>query len=144
MLFESKRVKEWLNSTVLRPTHLENYGQPDAAWQVPNTQTVSLNPMPGMVILLLGMMMGSHHQATMVSSMVHQQWGMLLVGFGLARAVTYLLFFLRPPTSYLPSRPPSEVVASFCLIAGGLIFMLSVRVAFALEKLSAYRNVLLT
>jgi len=127
MFFESKRIREWLNKTVLRPSnHLNAYGQPDPAWQIPNTQGVSLNPMPALVILLLGMMMGSHHQSDMTSAMVHKQWGNLLVGFSMARCVTYILFFLKPPTSYLPSRPPSEIVASFCLIAGGLIFMMSV------------------
>lgn len=128
MLFESKRIRGWLNNTVLRPsTHLDAYGQPDPAWQVPTTQGVSLNPMPSLVILLLGMMMGSHHQASMVSTMVHKQWGTLLVGFALARSVTYVLLFIKPPTSYLPSRPPSEVISAFCLMAGGLIFMLSTK-----------------
>ncbi|KKK20050.1 integral membrane protein, partial [Aspergillus rambellii] len=128
MLFESKRVKNWLNSSVLRyPSHLEARGAPDAAWRVPDTQGVSLNPMPALVILLLGMMMGSHHQTSMVSSMVHKQWGNMLVGFALARGMTYVLLYIKPPTSYLPSRPPTEIIAAFCLTAGGLIFMLSTR-----------------
>jgi hypothetical protein len=83
--------------------------------------------MPALIILLLGMMMGSHHQTSMTSTMVHAQWGNMLVGFALARGMTYVLLFLRPPTSYLPARPPTEIIASFCLMAGGLIFMLSVR-----------------
>jgi hypothetical protein len=58
--------------------------------------------------------------------MVHKQWGNMLVGFALARGMTYVLIFLKPPTSYLPARPPTEIVASFCLISGGLIFMMSV------------------
>src|SRR5436190_5421525 len=82
--------------------------------------------MPALIVLLLGLMMSSHHQSSMVSTMVHKQWGMLLVGSSLARAVTYVLLYLDPPTSFLPSRPPSEVVTAFCLISGGLIFMLSV------------------
>ncbi|GIJ92226.1 hypothetical protein Asppvi_011203 [Aspergillus pseudoviridinutans] len=128
MLFESKRVKGWLNSTVLQsPAHAGVHGSADPAWQTPDTQGVSLNPMPALVILLLGMMMGSHHQTSMISTMVHKQWGNLLVGFALARGMTYVLLYLKPPTSYLPSRPPTEIVASFCLIAGGLIFMLSTR-----------------
>ena len=61
----------------------------------------------------------------MVSTMVHKQWGTLFVGFAFARAVTYVLTYVSPPTSYLPSRPPSEIITSFCLIAGGLIFMAS-------------------
>lgn len=84
-----------------------------------------MNPFPGLIILLLGLMMSSHHQASMVSTMVHKQWGTLFVGFALARAVTYILMYLAPPSSYLPSRPPSELISSFCLISGGLIFMAS-------------------
>ncbi|KAH2232825.1 hypothetical protein V6Z96_005778 [Aspergillus fumigatus] len=128
MLFESKRIRGWLNSTVLpSPAHASVHGSADPAWQTPDAQGVSLNPMPALVILLLGMMMGSHHQTSMMSTMVHKQWGNLLVGFSLARGMTYVLLYLKPPTSYLPSRPPTEIVASFCLIAGGLIFMLSTR-----------------
>lgn len=124
MLFESKRVREALNMTILRsPAH----GTRDEGWQLPRSQGVSLNPMPALIILLLGMIMGSHHQTSMTSTMVHKQWGNMLVGFALARGMTYVLLFLRPPTSYLPARPPTEIVASFCLMAGGLIFMLSVR-----------------
>lgn len=70
--------------------------------------------------------MGSHHQGSMISSMVHQQWGNLLSGFAVSRTLTYTILFLKPPTSYLPSRPPTEILASFCLVGGGLIFMMSV------------------
>lgn len=84
-----------------------------------------MNPLPALIILLLGMMMSSHHQASMVSTMVHKQWGTLLVGASFARAVTYILFYVSPPTSILPSRPPSELITAFCLMAGGLIFMAS-------------------
>lgn len=127
MLIESKRVRGWLNDTVLKPSgRVELHGPAAAAWQPPQSQRSSLNPMPALVIMLLGMMMSSHHQDSMVSTMVHSQWGMLLVAFALARAVTYILLFINPPTSLLPSRPPSEVIASFCLVSGGLIFMLSV------------------
>lgn len=130
MLLESKRVKDWLNKTIIRsPSHSS-----ELAWQVPNTQAISLNPMPALTILLLGTMMGSHHQSKMISSMVHKQWGMLLAGGALARAATYILLYVKPPISYLPSRPPSEVVAAFCLISGGLIFMLSVSSSHHLGK----------
>lgn len=54
---------------------------------------------------------------------------------GLARGATYLLYFLKPPTSRLPGRPPTEVVVAFCLIAGGVVFMVSARDSVvALEK----------
>ena len=129
MLAESKRLREWVNSTAIQlpSTHLDQYTPEEVEkWQPPKTQGLSLNPLPAIVILLLGLMMSSHHQDSMVSTMVHKQWGVLLVGFSLARAVTYILLYINPPSSLLPSRPPSELVASFCLISGGLIFMLSV------------------
>lgn len=123
MLFESSRIRNALNNTIFRkPAQDTN----DESWQPPKSQSVSLNPMPPLIILLLGMMMGSHHQDSMTSTMVHKQWGNMLVGFALARGLTYVLLFLRPPTSYLPARPPTEIIAAFCLMSGGLIFMLSV------------------
>ncbi|KAJ6050099.1 hypothetical protein N7444_006815 [Penicillium canescens] len=123
MLFESTRIRDWLNGTILQTP----LGSSDEAWQLPRSQRVSLNPMPALIIMLLGMMMGSHHQTSMTSTMVHKQWGNMLVGFALARGMTYVLLFLKPPTSYLPARPPTEIIASFCLISGGLIFMMSTR-----------------
>ncbi|CAI7572502.1 unnamed protein product [Penicillium glandicola] len=124
MLFESTCIRDWLNNTILRtPAHATS----DEAWMPPKSQGVSLNPMPALVIMLLGMMMGSHHQDSMTSTMVHKQWGNMLVGFALARGMTYILLYLKPPTSYLPARPPTEIIAAFCLISGGLIFMLSTR-----------------
>ncbi|KKZ66180.1 hypothetical protein EMCG_08066 [[Emmonsia] crescens] len=126
MLVESKRVRDWMNATIFPPTgHVERL--PPESVEVPKSQRVPLNPIPALIILLLGVMMSSHHQSSMVSTMVHKQWGMLLVGFSLARAVTYIIICLKPPTSLLPYRPPSELITSFCLISGGLIFMLSTR-----------------
>lgn len=130
MLAESKRVREWINKTALpSPEHPElHYAQTSSEeLEPPKTQGLSLNPLPALVILLLGLMMSSHHQDSMVSTMVHSQWGMLLVGFSVSRAVTYVLLYLNPPSSLLPARPPTELVASFCLISGGIIFMLSTK-----------------
>lgn len=124
MLIESKKVRELLNAAVLSNRDSISHSA-DEKWEQPKTYRVSLNPMPGMVILLLGMMMGSHHQASMLSSMVHKQWGNMFVGFALARAATYMLLYLSPPTSFLPARPPTEIVSSFCLVAGGITFMVS-------------------
>lgn len=122
MLLESRRIRDVVNVTLL-PTPAY---KPDENWQPPRSQELPLNPMPALVILLLGMMMGSHHQESMTSTMVHRQWGNMLIGFAISRGMTYILLFLRPPTSYLPTRPPTEIVAGFCLMSGELIFMLSV------------------
>lgn len=132
MLIESNSVRELLNTTVLvsksreddnegKTVHLS--GEESEEWHKPETYETSLNPLPGLVIMLLGIMMSGHQQSSMVSTTMHAQWGTLLVGFALARAATYILMYLKPPTSHFPSRPPSELIAAFCLTAGGLIFM---------------------
>lgn len=93
----------------------------------PKHYRTSLNPMPALIILLLGVMMSSHHQNSIVSTMVHKQWGNLLVGFSVARMCTYLINYISPPNTVYPSRPPTELISSFCLISGGLVFMASTR-----------------
>ncbi|KAF7563725.1 hypothetical protein G7046_g366 [Stylonectria norvegica] len=126
MLVESTRIRDLLNTTVVvaepRYPYVVEEGE---KLQPPNTYEFSLNPMPALVILLLGIMMSSHTQASMISSMIHKQWGNLLLGASFARAFTYVLMFLKPPTSILPSRPPTELLTAFGLIAGGIIFMAS-------------------
>ncbi|RMZ82261.1 hypothetical protein DV738_g1905, partial [Chaetothyriales sp. CBS 135597] len=127
MLVESKSVRKLLNTSVdLMPPRADVH--PSQAQQLrrpPVQYNYSLNPLPGLVILLLGIMMSAHKQSSMVSTMVHAQWGGLFTAFALSRAVTYITLYISPPTSVYPSRPPSELVASFCLISGGLVFMSS-------------------
>lgn len=132
MLIESRRIRDLLNITILQSAEQDPYiinGGNSTAWQAPKSYGFSMNPLPALIVLLLGSMMSSHTQNSMVSSMVHRQWGNLLAGAALARAVTYLLFYISPPTSFLPSRPPSELITAFCLMAGGLIFMASVSIS---------------
>lgn len=43
----------------------------------------------------------------------------------MARAATYITLYIKPPTSHFAGRPPSELVAAFCLMAGGIMFMIS-------------------
>lgn len=120
MLIESGRVRDLLNINARQSDH-EDKDEND----VPDHYGISLNPVPAIVILLLGIMMSSHTQHNMVATMVHKQWGMLFLAGSLARGVTYLTMWLKPAQSHLPSRPPSEVVASFCMVSGGAIFMAS-------------------
>ena len=138
MLVESTRVRELLNTTVTEATlsHPDHYrqhaygGEADEerdSLSPPREYEFSINPVPALVILLLGIMMGSHTQHEMVSAMVHKQWGDLLTGASLARGLTYIILWLKPPRSVLPSRPPTELLTAFGLIAGGTIFMASVR-----------------
>ena len=120
MIIESTKMRELLNSSVVTSSHAG-----DDSWQQPRTYNFSINPMPALIILLLGKMMSSHHQASMLSTMVHIQWGSMFMGFALARCLTYIIMYIAPPCSYLPSRPPTEIVTSFCLVAGGITFMVS-------------------
>lgn len=128
MLIESKRIQELMSGTSIVVFRPSAHRQDDNSWTTPKTYGVSLNPIPALVVMLLGLMMSSHHQDSMVSSMMHKQWGMLFVAAALARGITYITIYLTPPSSYLPSRPPSELIASFCLVSGGLIFMGSVSI----------------
>lgn len=132
MVVESKRVRTLLNTNVLvqreEMARVAGYDNTKSIeWQPPKNYSTSLNPLPALVIFLLGLLMSSHHQDSMTSTMVHKQWGTLFSGFALARIATYILVYLKPPTSYFPSRPPTELVASFCLMCGGLVFMASTR-----------------
>ncbi|EWC45564.1 hypothetical protein DRE_05422 [Drechslerella stenobrocha 248] len=85
----------------------------------------SMNVFPSLVIFMLGILMGSHHQSSMLGTMLHKQWGLLLSGAAVFRLGTFLLVYLKPPTSYLPSRPFTEPLAAFALMAGGIVFVLS-------------------
>ncbi|KAI8083167.1 uncharacterized protein BX664DRAFT_380492 [Halteromyces radiatus] len=88
-------------------------------------QTYSLNPFPALTIMLTGISMGNHHQETQYSTNVHFMWGLLLALAALCRLCTYLSFFQNTPHSIKPSRPPTELVGAFCLIAGSILFMAS-------------------
>jgi hypothetical protein len=123
MLIESKRIRDLLNAT--RQDSVPYYTEGEAL-QEPKSYNFPMNPIPALIVLLLGLMMSSHHQESMVATMIHSQWGTLLVGAAFARAATYIIFYLSPPTSILPGRPPTEVITAFCLMAGGVVFMASV------------------
>lgn len=122
MIIESKRMRELLNSAVIP---IRSNARDDESWQEPRQYRFSMNPLPALIIMLLGKMMSSHHQDSMLSTMIHGQWGGMFMGFALARGLTYITLYISPPTSFLPSRPPTEIIASFCLIAGGITFMVS-------------------
>lgn len=124
MLVESTWVRGLL--TTLITSSDSNSDDERAAFEPPESYEFSINPLPALIIFLLGMMMGGHSQETMVGTMVHKQWGNLLLGASLARMLTYVTMYLKPPRSIQPSRPPTELLAAFGLIAGGMIFMYSV------------------
>ncbi|KAI9717232.1 MAG: hypothetical protein M1828_007253 [Chrysothrix sp. TS-e1954] len=124
MLIESTTIRNLLTRVVtssMQPHHESKSPQ----WQQPDYYKHAMNPIPALIIMLLGILMSSHAQNSMVSSAIHKQWGTLFSCFALARGVTYITMWIKPPQTYLPSRPPSELVAAFCLVSGGLIFMAS-------------------
>ncbi|EFQ30487.1 hypothetical protein CGRA01v4_10040 [Colletotrichum graminicola] len=129
MLIESSRIRDFLNTTVINAAAItpeRTYDEEEReTLQPPKQYEFSINPIPALVILLLGIMMSSHTQHSMVSSMVHKQWGNLLTGASFSRGLTYVIMYLKPPQSVLPSRPPTELLAAFGLISGGIIFMAS-------------------
>ena len=91
----------------------------------PPSYSQSFNPFPSLVIGVTGVAMAAHHQDYLYEVQVHILWGEMLAAFAVLRWLTYFFLWIRPPTSTLPSRPPTEAVASFALCCGGLLFMLS-------------------
>ncbi|KAH8653317.1 hypothetical protein BX600DRAFT_74605 [Xylariales sp. PMI_506] len=129
MLVESTRIRDLLNTTTTEaalayPQHLYTEEERETL-QAPKQYEFAVNPIPALVILLLGIMMSSHTQTSMISSMVHKQWGNLLTGASFARGLTYVLVYLKPPRSVLPSRPPTELLTAFGLMSGGIMFCAS-------------------
>ena len=129
MLVESRRVRNILTTKSEFEARDSNFTT-DKADKVPDRNCFSVNPIPALIIILLGKMMSSHHQESMVSTMIHAQWGNMLIGAGIARFCSYVLLYLSPPRSTSPGRLPTELLASFGLMAGGLIFMASVSTIF--------------
>lgn len=92
----------------------------------PPSYSFSFNPFPALVVGVTGVAMAAHHQDYEYEVSIHALWGNLLAGFSVLRMCTYFFLWLRPPTSsVMPSRPPTEALASFSLTCGGLVFMLS-------------------
>ncbi|KAK7208165.1 hypothetical protein BZA70DRAFT_38307 [Myxozyma melibiosi] len=97
----------------------------DSCAAEPASYAASFNPFPAFTVFFTGALMSQHQQATALSTTIHMQWGYLLCIAAVFRAITYITFFQSPPSSYLPSRPFTEVLTSFCLMAGGVIFVAS-------------------
>lgn len=89
----------------------------------------SPNPFPILCIFWTGLLMSQHQQASELSTKIHSQWGNILVYGTMFRFLTYLISILMPKTNVAefdntkPSQPITELLASFALLAGGLIFM---------------------
>ena len=83
----------------------------------------SPNPFPTFTIFWTGILMSQHTQASEVSTKVHVQWGSLLSYGSFFRLLTFIVLFLVPSTNSVPAKPFTELITSFCMLCGGLIFM---------------------
>ncbi|KAI5964827.1 uncharacterized protein KGF55_001897 [Candida pseudojiufengensis] len=87
----------------------------------------SPNPFPILTIYWTGILMSKHQQASELSTEIHVQWGNLFIMGCCFRFLTYILMLLikKNSTTELikPNRPITELIVSFCLLCGGIIFM---------------------
>lgn len=122
MGIESKTVRGWLAAPA---TTLSSIEHRDSTPKPPPSYRASFNPFPALVIGVTGLAMAAHAQVYLFQVQIHSLWGQLLAGFALLRCLTYFFLWLAPPSSVLPSRPPTEALASFFLACGGLVFQMS-------------------
>ncbi|GAA5874797.1 hypothetical protein JCM16303_002987 [Sporobolomyces ruberrimus] len=120
MLLESRTVRSWLASSAIMAS-----SQDPSRIVEPASASFSFNPFPALVIGVTGLAMSAHHQTYQFQVEIHASWGYLLSLFSLSRFLTYFFLYLRPPASILPSRPPTEALASMFLTCGGIVFILS-------------------
>lgn len=140
MALESRRLRRWL--AAIATASSKGSRRNGGAVAEPASYGGSFNPFPALVIGVTGVAMSAHFQTYLfqVSAsrtdsqcicqrrgkvQIHALWGYCLSGFAVLRFLTYLFVWLSPPRSILPSRPPSEALASFFLSCGGLIFIMS-------------------
>ncbi|KAI0722254.1 hypothetical protein C8T65DRAFT_628753 [Cerioporus squamosus] len=123
MGIESKRIRRWLAAGAT--TALPPAGRSQEAVAEPPSYVASFNPFPALCIGITGAAMSAHFQTYLFQVQIHMVWGYLLSGFAVMRCLTYFFLWLGPPRSILPSRPPTEALASFLLACGGLEFMFS-------------------
>jgi len=123
MGLESLRLRRWLSAMATASLIASNRNS-DVVTE-PASYGASFNPFPALVIGVTGAAMSAHAQTYLFQVQIHALWGYCLTGFAFLRCTTYFFVWLSPPRSILPSRPPSEALASFFLACGGLIFIMS-------------------
>lgn len=121
MAIESKLARRWLAGGAV----LSSSSSALTTIEEPASYRASFNPFPALVIGITGAAMSAHHQEYVFQVQVHDLWGKLLLGFTLLRCLTYFFLWVAPIKSSLPTRPPTEALASFFLTCGGLVFMMS-------------------
>lgn len=87
----------------------------------------SPNPFPVFTIFWTGILMSKHAQASQLATDIHIQWGTLLTYGSFFRVFTFLLMSYYPlrdsKECFAPGKPLTELITSFCLLCGGLVFM---------------------
>lgn len=86
----------------------------------------SPNPFPVVTIFWTGILMSKHEQASPLSTEIHIQWGNMFILGCAFRLLTYILVLLLPVNAKAllrPLRPITELIVSFSLLCGGVIFM---------------------
>ncbi|CCD26612.1 Tvs1p NDAI_0I00430 [Naumovozyma dairenensis CBS 421] len=87
------------------------------------TPGFSPNPFPTLTIFWTGILMSQHAQISMTSTIIHTQWGYLLSYGSIFRLFTFLILYFNPTKLTSLSYPFTELITSFCLICGGIVFM---------------------
>lgn len=91
------------------------------------TPGFSPNPFPAFTIFFTGLLMSLHLQASELSTQIHVQWGSLLTYGSVVRLFTMVLMLFWKYDNYeslfKPVRPFTELITSFALLCGGLVFM---------------------
>jgi hypothetical protein len=91
------------------------------------TPGFSPNPFPVFTIFWTGLLMSKHAQASALSTEIHVQWGSLLTYGSFFRIFTFLFMSYYPLRNskecFHPAKPLTELITSFCLLCGGLVFM---------------------
>ncbi|TFY76364.1 hypothetical protein EWM64_g7648 [Hericium alpestre] len=123
MSIESRCLRRWFAAVSTAALKKENASREAVA--EPASYSGSFNPFPALVIGITGAAMSAHHQTYQFQVEIHMLWGYLLSAFAVLRCLTYFFLWMGPPRSVLPSRPPTEALASFFLACGGLVFIFS-------------------
>jgi hypothetical protein len=92
-----------------------------------NAGSTASNPLPAVVVGITGIAMSAHQQEFQFQVQIHALWGYLLLGFAICRCLTCFLEWVRPERrmSMLPGLPPTELIGSIFLGAGGIAFICS-------------------
>ena len=130
MAIETPTIRKWLQGeTDTRYFHSRSRRKHSSSaidMEVTDSLAAS-NPLPALVIGITGIAMSAHHQTYQFQVQIHALWGYLLLGFAICRCLTCFFEWVRPERRMpmLPSMPPTELLGSIFLGAGGIAFICS-------------------